>query len=300
MPRSIVGAATLAACFAATTAAQQPDTTLSRLQERIARSGATVALYYRDLGGNDSLTLNADMRFHAASTMKVPVMVQVFRDARAGLLRMDSAITVENRFRSIADDSAFALDPADDSDSSLYRIVGRPVRVRDLVELMITKSSNLATNVLLAAIGTDRIRATLQELGADSLIVRRGVEDGAAFRAGLNNTTTARALATVLAAIADGRAASAADCATMLDILARQHINDAIPAGLPRHTRIAHKSGWIEGQHHDAAIVWVGGHPRYVLVVLTRGLADRAASAALIADLARIVHEHADPAARWR
>jgi len=206
---------------------------------------------------------------------------------------------VENRFRSIANDSTFALDPADDSDSSLYRMVGRPVRVRELVELMITASSNLATNVLLEAIGTDRIRATLQELGADSLVVRRGVEDGAAFRAGLNNTTTARALATVLAAIADGRAASAADCATMLDVLSRQRINDAIPAGLPRHTRIAHKSGWIEGQHHDAAIVWVHGHPRYVLVVLTRGLADRTASAALIADLARIVHAHADPAARW-
>jgi beta-lactamase class A len=299
MPRIPVAVAAVALSLAGTLPAQQPDSTPERLQQRIARSGATVALYYRDLGRDDSLLVNPDLSFHAASTMKVPIMIQVFRDARAGRLRLDSSIIVENRFRSLADSSTFSLDAGDDSDPSLYRSIGRPIRIRELVERMITVSSNLATNNLVSLIGTVRVRATLRELGADSLIIRRGVENGAAFRAGLDNTTTARALGVVLQAIADGRAASAADCATMLDVLRGQRINDAIPAGLPRHTRIAHKSGWIEGQHHDAAIVYLGGHPRYVLVLLTRAAGDRQASAHLIADLAHIVHEHAEPTARW-
>jgi beta-lactamase class A len=92
-----------------------------------------------------------------------------------------------------------------------------------------------------------------------------------------------------MGAIADGRAASAPSCGTMLQILQRQRFNDAIPAGLPLRTRVAHKTGWITSLHHDAAVVYVRGRPRYVLVVLTRGL-DQQPSAALIADLARIVH----------
>jgi beta-lactamase class A len=297
MQRHLLVAAGLCACLATRLAGQQPDSTLALLEQRIAASGATVGLYYRDLSTDDSLLLNPDLRFHAASTMKVPVMVQVFRDAEAGRLRLDSLITVENRFRSIADTSTFSLDRADDSDSSLYLRIGRAVRIRELVELMITVSSNLATNNLVARVGVERIQATLHELGADSLIVLRGVEDGAAFRAGINNTTTARALGTLLRAIVDARAASPLDCAAMLDVLLDQRFRSAIPAGLPRRTRVAHKTGWLQGQEHDAAIVYVRGHPRYVLVVLTRGLDDRAAAAHLIADLARILHARADPPA---
>lgn len=271
------------------------DSLAGLLTARIAASGATVGLYFRDLAKPESLAINADLRVHAASTMKVPVMIQVFRDIEAGRLRLDERLTVTNDFRSLADSSPYRLDRADDSDSSLYRQVGRPVPVGDLVRLMITVSSNLATNTLIERVGAARVMATLHALGIDSVAVLRGVEDGVAYRAGINNTLTARGLGQVFDAIADGRAAGAASCARMMDVLLDQRLNEGIPAGLPQGTRVAHKTGELTGHHHDGGVVFVGGRPRYILVVLTRGLQDRAQSSQLIADLAGLIHQHVAP-----
>lgn len=271
------------------------DSLNALLTSRIAASGATVGLYFRDLAKPESLAINADLRVHAASTMKVPVMIQVFRDIEAGRLSLDERLSVTNDFRSLVDSSPYRLDRADDSDSSLYIEVGRSVPVRDLVRLMITVSSNLATNTLIERVGAGRVMATLRALGIDSVAVLRGVEDGVAFRAGINNTLTARGLGQVFAAIADGRAAGASSCAEMMHVLLDQHFTEGIPAGLPRGTRVAHKTGERTGHHHDGGVVFVGGRPRYVIVVLTRGIQDRAQSSSLIADLAGMIHQHVQP-----
>jgi beta-lactamase class A len=124
--------------------------------------------------------------------------------------------------------------------------------------------------------------------------VLRGVEDGKAFQRGLNNVTAAPDLAALLEAIATGRAASTVSCREMIDILSRQEFNDEIPAGLPAGTRVAHKTGWINGVLHDAAIVFPPGRAPYVLVVLTRGIRDDAVARRLIADVSRLVWEDAD------
>src|SRR5437660_7345064 len=166
--------------------------------------------------------------------MKLPVLIQVFRDADAGLLPLDDSLTVHVVFPSLVDGSPFEVDKADDSDSTLYGRVARPASVRDLLELMITRSSNLATNILIERIGAARAQASARALGAWSIHVLRGVEDGKAYRAGLNNTTTARDLGVLLAAIALHRAASRASCHTMLAILGRPELNEGIPACVPR------------------------------------------------------------------
>jgi beta-lactamase class A len=275
--------------------AQSLDTLRHQLETRITQSGATVGLYFRNLVRPESLAIGADLRFHAASTMKVPVMIQAFRDVDARRLSTRERLVVRNEFRSLADSSPFSLSAGDDSDSSLYTQIGREVEISRLLELMITRSSNLATNNIIDRVGAARVQASMRALGADSVIVLRGVEDGPAFRAGMNNTATARGLGVVMRAIAEGTAASAQSCGEMLEILMRQRFNAAIPAGLPRRTRVAHKTGTITGAHHDAAIVYYHDRPRYVLVIMTRGLQDEAASAALMADLARLVHAHAVP-----
>jgi beta-lactamase class A len=286
-----------AALFAARPARAQSslDSLADAVRARIAASGASVGFYFRDLRGTDSLAFGADDRFHAASTMKVPILIQAFRDIDARRMSLRDRLTVHNEFRSLADSSTYQLSASDDSDSSLYAQVGRPVALQDLLELMITKSSNLATNNLIEKVGAARVQATLHDLGADSVRVLRGVEDTPAFRAGMNNTTTARGLGQVMASIAEGNAASAQSCGQMMQILLRQRFNDGIPAGLPRHTRVAHKTGWFTGVHHDAAVVFFDNRPRYVLVILTRGLQEQTASAQLMADLAGMVHRHAVP-----
>jgi beta-lactamase class A len=261
------------------------------IEARIRASGAeAVGVYARDLARPDSLLVGALTRFHAASMMKVPVLIQVFRDVDAGRLRLDQRIPVVNAFRSLVDGSPFSLSASDDSDSSLYARVGRTATVRELVDLMITVSSNLATNILVDRVQAARAQATALALGADSIEVRRGVEDSKAYRAGLNNTTTARDLGLLFVAIAEGRAASAASSRAMLDVLGRQHFNEGIPAGLPAGTRVAHKTGWFTGTHHDGGVVTAADGRRYVLVVLTRGIQEEAASARLIADIAGLVH----------
>jgi len=277
--------------FPAALAAQGLEAARPAVEARIRASGAeAVGVYARDLVCSDSLLVGAATRFHAASMMKVPVLIQVFRDVDAGRLRLDQRIPVVNTFASLMDGSPFHLDAGDDSDSSLYGRVGRTATLRDLVERMITVSSNLATNILITRVRAARAQATAVALGADSIQVRRGVEDTKAYRAGVNNTTTARDLGVLFAAIAEGRAASPASSRAMLDVLGRQHFNEGIPAGLPAGVRVAHKTGWFTGTHHDGGIVTAPDGRRYVLVVLTRGIVDTLASARLIADIAGLVH----------
>ena len=280
-----------------TEAPQAPQVARASLRDRIAARIAqtrarAVGVYYRDLATGDSLTVGSDVRFHAASTMKIPVMIQLFRDRDAGLLSLDDSIAVTNTFRSIVDSSPYQLDVTDDSDSSLYKRLGQRTSIRDLIELMETVSSNLATNLLIARVDARRANATAHSLGADSIVVLRGVEDGKAYRAGLNNTTTARDLGVLLAAVANGTAASPASCQEMLAILSRQQFNEGIPAGLPAGTRVYHKTGWIEQVvYHDAALVEPSARSRYVLVVLTAGIAKNDDAYALVRDLSRLVFE---------
>ena len=269
------------------------DSLAASIGRRIAEvKGSTVGVAFRDLASGDTLFIGADESFHAASTMKVPVMIELFRRSDAGGLSLDQGILLINQFRSIADGSSYSLDATADSDSLAYQLMNTRVSVRDLIDHMITRSSNLATNALIELVGADRANATARALGAKNIRVLRGVEDTPAFRAGLNNTTTARDLEILMEAIETGRAASRASCDAMRDILSRQEFNDEIPAGLPKGTRVAHKTGFITGVLHDAAVVYPTGRSPYVLVVLTRDIPEQPVARRLISDISRLVYAY--------
>jgi Beta-lactamase class A len=259
--------------------------------------GAEVAVSFRDLAGGAPVEINAHTSFHAASTMKLPVMVEVLRAVQQGRLSLDQEILLVNRFHSIVDGSPYELDPAADSDSSVYRRIGTRVPVRELLERMIVRSSNLATNALIALVGADRANESAHALGARDMRVLRGVEDGKAFAAGLNNTTTSADLATLLEHIERGDALDSSSTRLMKQILLRQELNDEIPAGLPAGTPVAHKTGSITGSLHDAAIVYPPNRAPYVLVVLTRGIPEEQVARTLIVDISRLVWTHAVSAA---
>jgi beta-lactamase class A len=245
-----------------------------------------VAIAFLQPATGRSAWLGADVRVHAASTMKVPVLIELARRIDAGDLGWDSTLPVENRFRSIADSTDFAVDAADDSDSLLYTFIGQGVRVDELARRMIVRSSNLATNIIIERLGAARVNATAHALGADSVTVLRGVEDGAAFQRGMNNTLTARGLAQLYAALLGGRAASPTGTQRVLALLAAQEFNNGIPAGLPAGTLVAHKTGWITGVAHDAAIVYPPNAPPFILVILTRGYASEAEAEAVMRRIA--------------
>jgi beta-lactamase class A len=255
---------------------------------RIHQDTAAVGVALIDLASGEALGPGAQLRFHAASTMKVPVLIELARRVDAGDFRWDDSLLVRNAFRSLADGSTFQLDRADDSDSTVYQMIGQRVTIKVLARLMIIRSSNLATNLLIDQLGAARVTATARALGADSIEVRRGVEGQKAFDLGWNNTTTARDLAVLLAALQRGQAASAASTAVALDMLRGQEFNDGIPAGLPAGTPVAHKTGELTAVFHDAALIYPPGRPPFVLVVLTKGYAPRAQAMKVQADLARL------------
>jgi beta-lactamase class A len=278
-----------ASAFAAASAATAQNAKLraaeAAVTKKIAASGADVGIYFEMLDGTATWQARGDEAFHAASTMKIPVMIELFRQAKQGRVNLEDTVLIKNEFHSIVDGSVYTLSPTDDSETGMYKAEGQSFTLRQLCELMITASSNFATNLLIEKLGVDSIRATVHALGADGMNVLRGVEDNKAYEKGLNNTTTARGLGMLLKAIAQGKAADADSCKEMIEILERQKFNEGIPAGLPAGTAVAHKTGEITKIHHDAAIVFA--NRPYILVILVRGLVDIKDSSALMAEVSK-------------
>src|SRR5438094_3993757 len=234
----------------------------------------TLGISFYDAQTTIQWSFNADHYFHAASTMKLAVLLGVFRQVERGELSLEAPVHVRNRFTSIVNQEPFMLDLEQDADPDVYGHLGKTLAVRELAYWMITKSSNLATNLLVDVVGIATIQHALDEMEIDGVKVLRGVEDQAAFDAGLNNEVTANGLLKLLRLVAEGKAYSKQSSEEMLNIMLEQQYRSGIPAGLPKAARVAHKTGNISTVHHDAGIVFLDGRKPYVLVILTQFAAE--------------------------
>jgi beta-lactamase class A len=241
------------------------------------------ALAFKDLQTGEEILINEHQLFHAASTMKTPVMIEVFKQARSGNFSMGDSIEIRTTFNSIVD-STFSLSADDDSEHELYTIVGQKRPVSELVYKMIILSSNLATNILIDLVGAKNVTQSMRDIGAKDIQVLRGVEDGKAFRAGLNNKVTAYDLMLVFDAIKDEK--------EMIDILLDQKFNEIIPSKLPKEVKVAHKTGWITGLHHDSALVILPDGRRYILVLLSDSLTDENAGVRQMATASKMIYDY--------
>jgi len=261
-----------------------------KLKREIQKSGADVSIVFQSLDATKFLMINPEAIMHAASLMKVPVMIEVFKQAEQGKFSLDEKINVKNDFKSIVDGSPYSLTVVEDSDDDIYQHIGKEMAIRELVHRMITVSSNLAANILIEFVGVENIRGTLAELEIQNMKVLRGVEDIKAYEKGLNNQTDALSMMQVMYAIAKGKAVSEKACQEMIEILAQQKYRNKIPSGIPEGVKVANKTGSITRIDHDAAIVFPEGHKPYVFVILTRGIEKREDAEKLIAELSRIVY----------
>ncbi|HUF65495.1 MAG TPA: serine hydrolase [Gemmatimonadaceae bacterium] len=281
----------LAAALLTLTPGMQTDSLAMRIDSLVAAvPGAEVAVAFIDLGSSDTLFRNADAVYHAASTMKIPVMMEILRSSEAGRLQLDQEILLVNQFASIVDGSPYAID--DDTDTAIYSHIGERFTVRELMRRMIVYSSNLATNAVIALVGAEQVNAMAANLGARNTRVLRGVQDLRAFEAGMNNTLTARDLAVLLRSVEERTAVSPAAAVAMRDLLLAEEGNRRIRAGVPAGVPVASKTGEITGHYHDSAILYPPGRPAYVLVVLTRGISEDADGEGLIAAISRAVWNH--------
>ena len=247
----------------------------------------TIAVAWYDLGTGETLLRNEREVFHAASTMKVPVMLGIFEAVSRGELRPDQPVRVRNEFKSILDGSTYSLEKREDSDGALYEHIGQDLPLEELVRRMIVRSSNLATNIVIELIGAKRVMGLMQQIGADDIQVLRGVEDDKAYHAGMNNTTTAYDLMLIFRALGESRVISPDASQRMISILEGQEHRDGIPAGVPTGTRVANKTGSITKIAHDAGLVIPAEGSPYVLVVLTRGFAKSSEAEKVIAGISR-------------
>ena len=248
------------------------ESTLRQQIENIENgSGAkAIAVALRDAESGFELHYHADRWFHAASTIKVPILLGVFAAIDRGELLPHSRVHVRNRFLSVVEDIPFRVESGRDSNSAVHNAIGKMMRVDELAYHMITTSSNLATNLLLSVTGTDAVNRTLRELHVEEGIdLKRGVEDELAFEKGINNRVTANGLLRLLVLLAEGKAFSPALSRRMMDILHGQEFNQGIPARLPKGARVDHKTGEISTVAHDAGVVYLPKRKPYALVVLT-------------------------------
>ena len=263
------------------------------VQAQIDSIQGDVAVAFLNLSDpSDSLFINQEENFHAASTMKVPVMIELFKQQQEDKINLNDSILLVNEFKSIVDGSPYSMDIGDDSDDVIYNKIGTKVALKDLMYSMITVSSNLATNVLIELVGAKNVTATMRDLGAKKIEVLRGVEDQKAYDLGLSNSITARDLAIIMKAIATNHASTEADCKAMIDVLKDQQFNEIIPKHLPKEVKVAHKTGSITGVHHDAGIVYLPNGKSYVLVLLSKNLEDFDKGTEQLAGISKTIYEY--------
>ena len=280
-----------------TEAATSADPREKRLRHQIEKiekeSGASaVAVALHDSETGFEIHYHADRWFHAASTIKVPILLGVFAAIDRGELLPHSRVHVRNRFLSVVENVPFRVESGRDSNSAVHNAIGKMMRVDELAYHMITTSSNLATNLLLGVIGPDSVTQTLKELHvADGIDLKRGVEDELAFEKGISNRVTANGLLRILVMLSAGKAFSPALSRRMMDILHGQEFNQGIPARLPKAARVAHKTGEISTVAHDAGVVYLPKRKPYSLVILTEWDPATSGRSRTIAAISHTIYE---------
>lgn len=232
------------------------------------KKARAIGVALHDLETGLRFSLCGDRWFHAASTIKVAVLLALFRAADEGRFRLNDSLHVRNRFFSAADGSLFRVSQDRDATPELYAAIGRTAKISALAHAMICGSSNLATNLLLDFVGVEYARTVLRDAQIDGVELRRGVEDHNAHERGINNEATADGLLSLLSAIR-GDFLAPESKQEVIRILLEQRFNSMIPAGLPPHATVAHKTGEISTASHDIGIVYLPEREPYIVAILT-------------------------------
>jgi len=277
-------------------ATAQSTTGIDKLQQQVslelAKANGLFAVAFKDLATGQTVLINDKQSFHAASTMKTPVLVEIMNQAKEGKFSLKDSILVKNSFSSIVDGSPFSLEASDDSEPELYKQIGQKKTIEALAYDMIIASSNLATNLMIELVKAENVMATMNTLGANDIRVLRGVEDKKAFEKGLNNSTTAYDLLLLFERIATNKMVSKKACKQMVEILLDQRFNEIIPAKLPATVKVAHKTGSITGIQHDTGIVYLPDGRKYVLVLLSKFEGDEKNAVETMATVSKIVYDY--------
>ena len=268
------------------------EETSQQIESILSKPKGTFAVAYKDLITGEEILINEHLLFHAASTMKTPVMAEVYRQVAEGKFSLKDSIEIKNEFISILDGSTFSITRESDSDTLIYDHIGEKRTVYSLMYDMIIISSNLATNLIVELVDAKNVTQTMRNMGANDIQVLRGVEDTKAYEAGMNNQVTAYDLMLLFEKIDKEEIVNAEASMAMMDILLDQKFNDIIPAKLPADIKVAHKTGSITAVRHDSGIVFLPDGKKYVLVLLSKDLEDEEAGIQAMAEVSEVLYQY--------
>ncbi|GAB3950258.1 hypothetical protein GCM10028805_27930 [Spirosoma harenae] len=293
---SLAGLSLICFFFICLPSIAQSHLTISELRRQVEqefqKQPGVFAVAFKDLTTGEELLIREREFFHAASTMKTPVMIEVYKQQAQHKLSLSDSILIKTDFRSIVDGSVYTLPVSSDSDTITYSQAGTKRTLASLVFDMITVSSNLATNLIIERVGAKNVTQTMRELGAKDIDVWRGVEDTKAFAQGLNNKTTAYDLMLIFEKLAQNQVVSSESSQAMITTLLAQKFNTVIPAKLPKEVKVAHKTGSITGVRHDSGIVLLPDGRKYVLVLLSKDIKDDAITSDRLATVSEWIYRY--------
>lgn len=268
------------------------EETSQQIETILSKPNGTFAVAYKNLLTGEEILINEHLLFHAASTMKTPVMAEVYRQVAEGKFSLKDSILIKNEFISILDGSSFSITRESDSDTLIYDHLGEKRTVYSLMYDMIIISSNLATNLIVELVDAKNVTQTMRNIGANNIQVLRGVEDTKAYEAGMNNQVTAYDLMLLFEKIDKEEIVNAEASMAMMDILLDQKFNDIIPDKLPADVKVAHKTGSITGVRHDSGIVFLPDGKKYVLVLLSKDLEDEETGVQAMANVSEVLYQY--------
>jgi beta-lactamase class A len=259
------------------------DVLWGRMEESvrsIARdTDAVVGVAILDLADARAFHLNADAVYPTASTIKIAVLAELFRQderrASAGPhARLDDVYVVDAQDKVGGEGALQIMTPG------VTRLTNR-----DLAGLVVTLSDNSATNVLIDRVGMANVNALLESLDLRETRLRRHMMDVDAAREGRENTATPRELVMLLESLHDGRVLGKSASSELIRLLGADK-ESFLPRLLPAGLVIANKPGDLDGVRNDAGIVFVPGRPFAIAVMVTFSGNDVAAETCI----ARIAH----------
>jgi len=240
-------------------------------------------VYVRDLKGGWGYGVNPDETFFGASVMKIPIMVAVYRKIDEGEISLDYTFETESG------------DWAGGAGWLQWQEAGTSHTVEDYLWMMMTQSDNVATNALMRLVGgPEYVNEVAGSLGASNTVLYQKVTSERAVVPILDNRTTPRDMATMLAKIYAGEAASPISCQDMVELMYQNNLQSSLKDGLPKDVEAAKKGGWLYKVYDEAGIVWHEDRPYVVGIFSKYGSDDVEEGKGLLKGLSKAVYKAQD------
>ena len=268
----------LAFCFSQTLSAQQtlpPKEHLlfqkldSTIQTEARSLDGILGVYVLDLTNGNTLALNADETFPTASTIKIAILAELFRQAQQGKLNLNEPYVLQSKDLVGGSGISSSLTPGTTK-----------LTLRDVAALMISVSDNSMTNVIIDRVGMDNVNALLDSLGLSHTRLRRKMMDIKAAAERRENISTPREISQLLEALYQGKVLNRQFTENFFNLLSI-HKESYLPRLLPEDLRVANKPGELEGVRNDCGIVFTGKRPYSLCVMSTYVRHEREAGDAI-------------------